>query len=914
MSWQPAQADDLQQILSLLRQSQSPDTQIQRQVQAQLESLNQYPDFNKYLVYILTKLFDEQEATRSLAGLILKNNAKSHYEKFPDEARAYIKQECLSALGDRSPLIRATGGILITTIVTKGSLEQWPTLLEHLYSCLDSPDVNLCEGAFGALQKICEDSADQLENAPSQPLNVLIPKFIQFFRHSHAKVRSHAIACVNEFITPRATALMSNIDLFLENLFQLANDTDSDVRKHVCRALVMLVEVRIERLLPHMQQIIEYMLLTSQDTDDTVALEACEFWLMIADQAICRDILQPYLDKLLPVLCKNMKYSEMDVIILQGDIDEDEHIPDRIEDIRPRFHRTRSRQHAQNISDDINLIDTNNNSTAATPPNSQAEQQLQDENENDDDDDDDDGPGANADQATEWNLRKCSAAALDILSNVFRDNILPILLPILQEMLFHSNWQIKESGILVLGAIAEGCSYGLIPHLPDLVDYLIKCLNDKKPLVRSITCWTLSRYSTWIVRNEAQHNRFLIPLMSELLKRILDANKKVQEAACSAFATLEEEACVQMVPYLKQILETLVHAFRKYQAKNLLILYDAIGTLADSVGSHLNRPDYIELLMPPLIDRWNILRNDDKDLFPLLECLSSIATALQTGFLPYCEPVFVRCIVLVQQTLETNGQDGSPDKDFMIVALDLLSGLVEGLGSNIDALVERSNLLTLLQRCAQDPMPEVRQSSFALLGDLTKACFRHVQKHLSFFLPILTQNLNPQHVSVCNNAIWAIGEIAIQIGAEIQPFVSIILESLILIINRHNTPKTLLENTSITIGRLGLVCPNDVSSQLARFIRPWCIALRNIRDNEEKDSAFRGICNMIVLNPLGVTNEFIYVCDAIASWEKPPMELYTKFRDILYTFKQEFGDEQWKQLTDRFPLPLKQRLQAHYGI
>ncbi|CAF2750428.1 unnamed protein product [Rotaria sp. Silwood2] len=914
MNWQPVQTDDLQQILTLLRQSQSPDTQIQRQVQARLESLNQYPDFNKYLVYILTKLLDEQEATRSLSGLILKNNAKSHYEKFPDDVRSYIKQECLSALGDRSPLIRATVGILITTIVTKGSLEQWPSLLEHLYSCLDSVDINLCEGAFGALQKICEDSADQLEHAPSQPLNVLIPKFIQFFLHSHPKIRSHAIACVNEFITPRASALMANIDLFLENLFQLANDTDSDVRKHVCRALVMLVEVRIERLIPHMQQIIEYMLLTSQDGDDAVALEACEFWLMIADQPICRDVLQPYLDKLLPILCKNMKYSEIDIIILRGDVDEDEHIPDRIEDIRPRFHRARTRQQTQNLLDTNSQLnsttDTNNNSTPS--PNNQSNQHLQDDDE--DDDDDDDGSGTNADQATEWNLRKCSAAALDVLSNVFRETILPILLPILREMLFHTNWQIKESGILVLGAIAEGCSYGLAPHLPDLVDYLIKCLNDKKPLVRSITCWTLSRYSTWIVHNEVQQNRFLIPLMSELLKRILDANKKVQEAACSAFATLEEEACIQMVPYLKQILETLVHAFRKYQAKNLLILYDAIGTLADSVGSHLNRSDYIELLMPPLIERWNLLRNDDKDLFPLLECLSSIATALQTGFLPYCEPVFGRCILLVQQTLEANGGDAPTDKDFMIVALDLLSGLAEGLGSHIDSLVERSNLLTLLERCAQDLMAEVRQSSFALLGDLTKACFRHVRKHLNIFLPLLTQNLDPHHVSVCNNAIWAIGEIAIQIGSEIQPFVSIILESLIIIINRNNTPKTLLENTAITIGRLGLVCPNDVSSQLARFIRPWCVALRNIRDNEEKDSAFRGICNMIILNPLGVTTEFIYVCDAIASWEKPPIELHAKFRDILQTFKQEFGNEQWKQLTDRFPLPLKQRLQIHYGV
>lgn len=31
-----------------------------------------------------------------------------------------------------------------------------------------------------------------------------------------------------------------------------------------------------------------------------------------------------------------------------------------------------------------------------------------------------------------WNLRKCSAAALDILSNVFGDEILPTLMPIIQ--------------------------------------------------------------------------------------------------------------------------------------------------------------------------------------------------------------------------------------------------------------------------------------------------------------------------------------------------------------------------------------------------------------------------------------------------------------------------------------------------
>lgn len=31
-------------------------------------------------------------------------------------------------------------------------------------------------------------------------------------------------------------------------------------------------------------------------------------------------------------------------------------------------------------------------------------------------------------------------------------------------------------------------------------------------------------------------------------------------------------------------------------------------------------------------------------------------------------------------------------------------------------------------------------------------------------MPILGQNLNPEHISVCNNATWAIGEISIKLG------------------------------------------------------------------------------------------------------------------------------------------------------
>jgi hypothetical protein len=46
---------------------------------------------------------------------------------------------------------------------------------------------------------------------------------------------------------------------------------------------------------------------------------------------------------------------------------------------------------------------------------------------------------------------------------------------------------------------------------------------------------------------------------------------------------------------LQVILQHLMVAFTRYQRKNLRILYDALGTLADAVGGALNQPRYVQV-------------------------------------------------------------------------------------------------------------------------------------------------------------------------------------------------------------------------------------------------------------------------------------------------------------------------------
>lgn len=898
----------LEQTLILLRESQSTDDQTHRQVHKKLEEWSKLPEFNYSLMCILADPSSCDETTRSLSCLVLKNNVRKHYQAFPDELKEFIKKRSLDLLRDQASVIRATVGILITNVAACGELFAWTELLPTLGQLLNSNEVEIVESAFSALHRICEDLAEMLcmDNL-SNTLEAMLPRFIEFFKHPSPKIRNHALICVNQFVPIQAKPIMNMIDKYVEALFLLANDQDKEVRKNVCRSLVSLFETRPDTLMPHLHIVIQYMIARSNDQEDDIVLEACEFWLLVPDNEYGRDVLRQYLPQLVPFFMEKMRHSAEDIEVMRAEIEDDYMVPDKDDDIKPRFYRSKYQG---------NLEEAKQHSAQGENDDGQDISDLEDTDLGGDDDDEDYDAGG---CGVSWNIRKCTAAALDCFAHNYADEILPLVFQELQKTLNHEDWVVKEAAVLAIGAVAEGSLTGMVPHLPSLVPYLAERLDDKHPMVRSITCWTISRYTYWIVQNPPEHHFNLV--MNGLLKCILDNNKRVQEAACSAFATLAEGACMELVPYLDQILGTLVVAFDKYQHKNLLNLYDAVGTLAESVKQHLNQQKYIDILMPPIIKKWNMLSDTNGDLFPLLECLSSIAVALCEGFKPHSEAVFRRCTSLVEQNLQQAiafnldpENTEMPNKDFMIAALDVLSGLAEGLKGEITELVMSSNIIDLTLQCMVDSLAEVRQSSFALLGDLTKADFNLIRPHIPQIMPPLAQNLQYDHVSVCNNATWAVGEIAMHMRADIRQYIPMIIGQLLSNINQPNIPRTLLDNTAISIGRISYVCPEDIAPMLKDFIKPWCASVRSIRDNDAKDSAFRGICELIRKNPNGVVTDFYYFCDAVACWDEPKRDLKQLLYEILHGFKNQVGEQSWQQFTQSFPIEMKEKLSSHYGV
>lgn len=470
------------------------------------------------------------------------------------------------------------------------------------------------QAAFNILEKACEDYPRKLdiEVKGTDYLAFLIPRIISLTEHPQSRTRAHAVACLGYFAAAQNRTLFEHIDMFIAALFKRAADPDGSVRRHVCTSLSSLLVARPDKLMPEMANVAEYMLYSTKDKNEGVALEACEFWLTFAEDQDLAQFLAPLLDKVAPVLLDCMVYGEDDLLWLEGDL-EDANVPDRPEDIKPKHFGGKAHSMERGPSDPSGASEVKRGAYG--------EEILDGDQDDDDDFDDDDDDDFADEMSTEWNLRKCAAAALDVLAVRHSDGLLKALLPSLKDKLGSTEWLDREAGILALGAIAEGCIDSLQDHLSSLIPYLIQTLNDSKPLVRSITCWTLGRYASWCTQpiSEQHKQTYFVPAMEGLLRMVLDNNKRVQEAGCSAFATLEEDAGTAMVPYLEPVLRNLVYAFNKYQHKNMLILYDAVGTLADAVGRALSNPVLVEILMPPLTARWGKFEDDDEALIPLLE-------------------------------------------------------------------------------------------------------------------------------------------------------------------------------------------------------------------------------------------------------------------------------------------------------
>ncbi|XP_045474726.1 transportin-1-like [Harmonia axyridis] len=883
--WTP-QENILLSILEVLQEALVPDNEIQKNVQQKLNLIQNIGDFTYYLLFIISNP-NYSEEIRSLSGILLKNNINSVYDTISQEYLLRIRQECLRLLQDPCKDIRISiSNVLV--MLAKDNLATWPELVPFLINAFDASN-EFSEIALNTLFKICEELIrnNKTDEEIYGITRKVFPKLNEMLAQEKCNFHHDIIRLVNQFLQEYFMIVKQSLDLgsYLRNIMKYADSDDVEMQKQVSMTFDLYLDNREDSLLPHLHEVILYLLAKTQHKDNEVALQACEFWFTATKLANCKELLSPYMEKLLPVLLKNMKYSEYELMALKDCLGNDSEEKDQSKDI----YRYQNKENGD-------------------------EECYSDDEDNFNEEVDDCYIG--------WTLRKCSAASLDGIAVRFRDDLLPLLVPYLNEILSHQDYYIKESAILALGAVAEGCMMGLKPYLPFLINYLINSMNDEHSVIRVITCWTLGRYVPWIINSDPSPHTYFIPVMTVLLKHFIDDNKRVQRAAISAFCIFQETAQAKLIPYIDLILEGFEQGFQRFQCRSLYLLYDAIGALAQSVGNQLSKPEYINKLMPQLMLKFSQCDNySDDNFIAVLECLSNIIPALEISFLPYSEVVYWHCLRIITDTIHStinyneNPRDNDiPDKEPMNVAHDVLYSMALGLKNHFIKYVMNSNLLCLLHSTMMENMSLIRQTAIALYGELIILCFPYLSTTVSEYIPILIKNLDEKHEGVCNNAAWALGKLSSVMGSAMQPFITDMTVPFVNILRSSNLNRPMFRTVALSFCIICYVS-NDINVPDLDFIlKNCCMLIRNVKDSEEKDLAFRGLCKAVVSHPSFFKENFMYFCDAVASWNSMRLDLKENIKSILASFKEQCGDENWTVFYQQCPEPLKMRLISLYGI
>eukprot|EP00834_Sanchytrium_tribonematis_P000478 NODE_9_length_64580_cov_1.431941.p5 type:complete len:820 gc:universal NODE_9_length_64580_cov_1.431941:3842-6301(+) len=634
-----------------------------------------------------------------------------------------------------------------------------------------------------------------------------------------------------------------NIDGFIPELIHALTIVPQLYRHQSLQLLAKIAESKSQILVQaNFEATLKYVL-------ENFDLDGAEFILSFIDNDSVRDALVPYLPGLVPLLLQGMQYTEEEV---ESTLEDSE--------IAPRHHLT----------------------------------QVHNQQEDSEDDD--------IDFYGEWNLRKCCASAIDSLSFCFKQQLTGIILPLLKDSFHSQNWLVREAGILALGAIADGCEHDLNPYLGELIPFLVTCGNDSHPLVSCIALWSMSRFALFISNSYDQDpGLFFEPCLQSILKGIVSQHLKVQEAGCSSLTYLCEQAGPSLSPYKADIMNAIVPCLSSYSKKNLIMLMDTLGALSFALGHDLREDVVMQAIIPPLLAYWDRVKIVDVVYPTLLDCLQHLFVAFGPLLLPFSKQIISKAggtIIHGLADMQQHGLDSLYDATHIVCCLDLMSGLLNGLGEqSSDFFQYKENLNQILGSCLSFGEPEILQATFGLLGELTLFQPQSIDRFLPMYYEAAISAIHlptyETEARAISNATWFLGELVIRSDGQIENIdvaIDKVVKLLILCSVQGNQQfdeskiinTSLTENATVTVARFALYHPDKVLAALNSSFEVFIKMLNLLHDTSEKMSAFSGLFAMVSLNSNIVATHLTRVLSEIANCKTNERDLFEIIKSVLF--------------------------------
>ncbi|CCW62080.1 unnamed protein product [Phytomonas sp. EM1] len=899
-----------QQILNALEAASSPSQDVRQQGETLLAQLKADPlAFFSSCAEILVSPTANAYG-RQLCGFQIKNALLHPACAGNATLQQYV---CTQAITDPLRGIRKVASSIIS-LAARENVWSVEVVVPSLCGILAQRGGELpaVHGAIRALSQVVDDCILLIE------ARRMIPAILQttqpFLAATHlgvevdaVEVRAKALDIVASFLERAGMdfdgyahlslreAVLPLIQVFFGNLERPLSNTIA-TKCITCLVLSLTFHEGIDdALFGRMLRLIQEAMGAPEGPEEQLRIAATEFWRGVLHFPRFAELAEPAIEKLIPVLIRAMVYSDMEMSMLQAN-PSDWNVPDKLDDIRPRQYQARV------------------------------------QNTNPDDDDDDQG---DEDEIEEWNLRRVAALTLDNISEYFGDRVLmPVLVEIDRMMQPQEPWKHIEAAVLALGAICDGCFDALAPYLPSISDRLLELLESSEThfLVVNIALWTGTQVGRYLAQEPGRLTRF----MRAVLRQMQSPSKLTQESATSALATMSE-LCTegQLDPMIEEIVLCIAQCARGFQLKNCVLLFETLKTFCECAGDALRgNAAALEPLMALLGEVWASTANDSPLILSFFESMASVCRVLGPVMQPMAGEIFRRAYgMLAHHTqLRLAAPEEAPEPEFLITAADLLSGLFDALGASLEPLLsaQQPTFMQVVLPLLMDEQHEIRQSGFALLGDVARACPTQVQAALDAVCGAARANLevlNESTSSIISNVAWAlcnllekeldINHLPTLAASSALPQLYLSLAQLFSGPDISAEMRNMAENVALCLGMMLYADPDlglNVSFPIDSIAKRFCEYVRNIKPLPHRTIAVNGFLlavqrqgGRVVVGNLKLFFDLAYALTTeMADTQRAIKQLLTQVK--------EREPAVWQRALNLCDQPTRMKLYEIYGI
>lgn len=847
---------------------------------------------------------------RQLAGFELKNNLAHPACGQNSDIISGILQ---SGVVDEQRRIRKVSSSIVSLAVREAL---WPvqSVIPHLCSMLTKQGTSLApvHGAMLAVSKIVDDCVVLLD--VQQVTGVVVDSVVPYLTAAKWGLTEEAV-----------DVRLKALDTILIVLEQAGMDFDG-FSFHATKATVLpIIEACFANLenpistkiaakciscivfsLAHQDQIsdvlfarmVELMVkatLHEGAAEEDLQIAAVQFWSAVLHFPKFAQRAAEAIHQIIPTLIKSMVYSEMEIGMLTAGAS-DWQQEDKEEEIRPRHFQSK----------------------------------VQSTNDEDDED-------AGDEEVEEWNLRRVSARTLDDISAYFGEPILAPTLNIISQWIDSSastaDWKYLEAAVLAFGAITEGCLHAMGPFLPTISSHLLGHLANQSThfLVICTVLWCCEQIVEYMISTPET----LDALVKAVLARMQSPSKKVQESATSTLQVLISECDVNALePYAASITETCAKCLSAYQLKNRLLLLETIGPFCEKMGPILMETGTcVGDLLEPLGAIWVGTRNDSVALFSLFECMSSVCGSLGSVLAPeMVQAIFDRAFLQMQEQMKRRDEDEDA-AEYVVTAADLISGLLDGLGSSLEPYLSRcqNEFLQLVMAMVRDESnSSVRQSGFCLCGDMSKAFPTYIQAILPLYVEALLLNFSSVTEStyrVLSNAAWSlcnllenevmINDLPLLSGSSYINSIFAAMAKIFVETDLTVDMRNMAENVALALGLMICMDPevlNRSGCPVTYISKRFCEYARNMKQElPQKTQALNGYIRAMLSAPHGAADHVFVVIDLACAMYSEPPDTLAGMAQLLQAVAQSCPDK-WKAALQSCRAQQKTTLHQVYGV